>query len=350
MADTALVEKPVRTYRDYGRPLWRRVLLTHPMAVIAALVLVYLVAAITVKGFAGPLTFQYLLPDLVAILLIALPMTLVIITGEIDLSVASTAALAGGVFGVANQAGVPTALAALLGLATGVLAGAVNGFFITVVGLPSLAVTIGTLALFRGVAQGIIGNAGAGDFPEELRDAVLSRIPGTPIPSALVVVALLAVIFGVVLHLTPVGRGIFAIGLSSEAARFSGVGIERTKFALFTISGTVAGLAGMYYALRTGVALPDNTAGLELSVIAAVLLGGVSIFGGRGTLVGVIAGVLLIGVLSRALILAKFGSDVVSIVTGGLLVISVLTTSFLAWIRRRRTRPGGKKGSPRPAE
>jgi rhamnose transport system permease protein len=350
MADTALTDKPIRSYRDFGRPLWRRVLFTHEMAVIAALALVYVVAVLSVRNFAGPLTWQYLLPDLVAVLLLALPMTLVIITGEIDLSVASTAALVGGVFGVANQAGVPTALAALLGLAAGFLAGAVNGFFITVVGLPSLAVTIGTLALFRGVAQGIIGNAGAGDFPEELRDAVLSRIPGTPIPSALVVVALLAIAFAVVLHFTPTGRGIFAIGLSSEAARFSGVRIEHTKFVLFTVSGAVAGLAGMYYALRTGVALPDNTRGLELSVIAAVLLGGVSIFGGRGALHGVIAGVLLIGVLSRALILANFGSDVVSIVTGGLLVISVLTTSFLAWTRRRRVRPGGKKGPPRPAE
>jgi len=350
VADTALTDKPVRTYRDYGRPLWRRVLLTHEMAVVAAVVLVYVVAAFTVKNFTSPLTWQYLLPDLVAVLLIALPMTLVIITGEIDLSVASAAALAGGVFGVANQAGVPTALAALLGLVTGFAAGAFNGFFITVLGLPSLAVTIGTLALFRGVAQGIIGNAGAGGFPDELRDVVLSRIPGTPIPSAIVVVALLAIVFAVVLHATPTGRGIFAIGLSSEAARFSGVRIERTKFALFTVSGGVAGLAGMYYALRTGVALPDNTAGLELNVIAAVLLGGVSIFGGRGALHGVIAGVLLIGLLGRALILGGFGSDVVSIVTGGLLVLSVVTTSFLAWARRRRVKPGGKKGSSRPAE
>ena len=111
-----------------------------------------------------------------------------------------------------------------------------------------------------------------------------------------------------------------------------------------------AAVAGIYYALRTGVALPDNTKGLELSVIAAVLLGGVSIFGGRGALHGVIAGVLLIGLLGRALILANLGSDVVSIVTGGLLVISVLTTSFLAWARRRRVRPGGKKGLPRPSE
>lgn len=345
-----LAEKPVRTYRDHGRPLWRRILLTHEMAIIGLLVLVYVVASITVRGFSGPLTIQYLLPDLAPVLLIALPMTLIIVTGEIDLSVASTAGLAGVAFGIAHAAGLGVGVALVTAVLVGIVAGAINGFFITVVGLPSLAVTIGTLALFRGLAVGLIGTDRVGGFPDELRSLALDRIPGTPIPNIIVVFVVLAIVFAAVLHFTPVGRSIFAIGLSSEAARFSGVRIERTKFLLFVISGLISALAGIYYALKTNVSLAENTAGLELSVIAAVLLGGVSIFGGRGALHGVIAGVLLIGLIGSALRLAGLTSDVISIVTGVLLVASVVTTSFLAWFRRRRVVPGGKKGSPGPVQ
>ena len=117
----------------------------------------------------------------------------------------------------------------------------------------------------------------------------------------MILFVILAIVFAVLLHFTPFGRGIFAIGLSTEAARFSGVQVERTKFILFVLSGAVSALAGIYYTLRFGSARGDNATGLELSVIAAVLLGGVSIFGGRGALHGVIAGVLLIGTLASAL-------------------------------------------------
>ena len=350
MTAPALAGKPVRTYRDHTRPLWRRIVLSHEMAIIGLLVLVVLVASLSLKGFFDARTIQYLLPEIIPVLLLALPMTLIIVTGEIDLSVASTAGLAGVAFGIAYTAGVPVVAAILLALAVGVLAGVLNGFFITVVGLPSLAVTIGTLALFRGLAAGLIGTDRVGDFPQELRDLALDRIPGTPIMNTFVLFVLLAIVFAAVLHFTPVGRGIFAIGLSSEAARFSGVRIERTKFVLFVVSGLVAGLVGVYYALKSNIALADNTTGLELSVIAAVLLGGVSIFGGRGALHGVIAGVLLIGVVGSALRLAGLTSDVIQIVTGVLLVASVVTTSFLAWFRRRRVVPGGKKGSPGPVQ
>jgi rhamnose transport system permease protein len=347
---TALADKPVRSYRDHGRPLWRRILFTHEMAIIALLVVVYLVASAVVPGFAGTLTIQYLLPNIAAILLIALPMTLIIVTGEIDLSVASTAGLAGVAFGMTHAAGLGVGVALLVAVLVGLAAGAVNGFFITVIGLPSLAVTIGTLALFRGLAVGLVGTDRIGDFPDDLRGLVLDRIPGTPIPNIIVLFVVLAIVFAVVLHFTPTGRGIYAIGLASEAARFSGVRIERTKFLLFVVSGLVSAIAGIFYALKANVSLADNTAGLELSVIAAVLLGGVSIFGGRGALHGVIAGVLLIGFVASALRLAGLTSDVISIVTGVLLVASVVATSFLAWLRRKRVVPGGKKGSPRPSE
>ncbi|MGW9630282.1 ABC transporter permease [Agromyces sp. NPDC055520] len=331
----------VRSYRAYDRPLWQRVLLTREMAIVALLVVVAVVAVLSVRGFSQPITLTFLLLDVMPILLIALPMTLIIITGEIDLSVASIVGLASVLTGVLTQAGLPFEVAGLLAIIAGAIGGAVNGFLVTVVGLPSLAVTIGTLALYRGLAVGLLGTTAVTDFPEFWTDLAKARVGNTNIPLVLFLFLALLVVFVVLLHFTPFGRGIYTIGLASETARFSGVRVERTKFILFVLSGTISAIAGIYYTLRFGSARGDNATGLELQVIAAVLLGGVSIFGGRGAIHGVIAGVLLIGVLASALRLANVTSDVINIITGVLLVLSVVATSFLAWLRKRRRAPGG---------
>jgi rhamnose transport system permease protein len=301
-----------------------------------------------VRNFDKPITITYLFLDIAPTLLIALPMTLIIITGEIDLSVASTVGLASVIAGTLHQAGLPFALAAVIAVIVGALGGALNGFLVTVAGLPSLAVTIGTLALYRGLAVGLLGTTAVTDFPEFWTDLAKAKIPGTPVPLVVVPFVILAIAFAVVLHFTPFGRGIFAIGLNDEAAIFSGVNVNRTKFILFVVCGAVSALAGIYYTLRYGSARGDNATGLELQVIAAVLLGGVSIFGGRGALHGVIAGVILIGVIASALRLANVTSDVINIITGVLLVLSVVSTSFLAWLHRVRQKPGGTKRSARP--
>jgi rhamnose transport system permease protein len=334
---------PARSYRDYGHPLWRRILINREAAVIAGLVLVIIVASISVRAFAKPITMTYLFLDITPILLIALPMTLIIITGEIDLSVASVVGLSSVTLGVLHQGGMPIPAAALVALVVGAVAGAFNGFLVTVVGLPSLAVTIGTLALYRGLAVGLLGTKAVTEFDEFWTDVAKSKIPGTPIPSVVILVAVLAILFAILLHFTTFGRGVYAIGLSTEAARFSGVRVERTKFILFVLAGVISALAGIYYTLRFGTARGDNATGLELSVIAAVLLGGVSIFGGRGALHGVLAGALLIGTLASALRLANVTSDVINIITGTLLVLSVVTSSFLAWLQKRRQSAGKKR-------
>jgi len=335
-----------RTYKDYSQPLWRRLLLSREAAVIGALALVIIVSMISVKSFSKPITVTYLFLDIAPILLIALPMTLIIITGEIDLSVASIVGLSSVTLGVLHQGGMPIEGAAVVSLLVGAAAGALNGFLITVVGLPSLAVTIGTLALYRGLAVGLLGTKAVTEFTEFWTDLAKSKIPGTTIPSVVVLIVVLAIVFVVLLHFTKFGRGIYAIGLSPETARFSGIRVERTKFILFVIAGLISALAGIYYTLRFSSARGDNAAGLELSVIAAVMIGGVSIFGGRGTLVGPLAGAVLIGVLASALRLANVTSDVINIITGALLVASVVGTSFLAWARKSRSRPGGKKPEP----
>jgi rhamnose transport system permease protein len=228
----------------------------------------------------------------------------------------------------------------------GLIGGAVNGFLVAVVGLPSLAVTIGTLALFRGLAVGLLGTTAITEFPQFWTDLVKSRIPGTPIPAVTILLVILIAVFAVVLHFTSFGRGVYAIGLSKDAAAFSGVRVARTKFILFLLTGAVSALAGIYYTLLYTSARGDNATGVELSVIAAVLLGGVSIFGGRGALHGVVAGVLLIGALASALRLAGVTSDVIGIITGTLLVLSVLTSSFLAWLQRARQGSRKKQQAP----
>jgi rhamnose transport system permease protein len=350
MTAASLAVKPTRNYANYARPVWQRVLFTREMGIVALLVLVVIVAMSTVNNFGSPVTVSYLLLDVAPILLIALPMALIMITGEIDLSVASIVGLSSVVVGTLTQGGVPFEIAAVVALLAGMIGGAVNGFLVTVVGLPSLAVTIGSMALFRGIAVGLLGTTAVTDFPEFWTDLARSKIEGTPIPTIMVPFIVLLIVFVILLHFTPFGRGIFSIGLNKEAAIFSGVSVNRTKFILFVLSGLVSAFAGIYFTLRFGTARGDNATGLELQVIAAVVLGGVSVFGGRGALHGVLAGVLLIGTLGSALRLANVSSDLITILTGALLVVSVVAASFLGWARTKRVLPkarekGGVPGS-----
>ncbi|MEJ1154830.1 MULTISPECIES: ABC transporter permease [Microbacterium] len=334
---------PVRVYQAHAKPAWRRVLLTRESTIIAILAIVIAFSLIAVPNFDSPLTVTYLLRDIAPILLIALPMTLIIITEEIDLSVASIVGLSSVMVGILTQAGLPFVLAAILAVLVGAVAGMVNGFLVTVVGLPSLAVTIGTLALFRGIAVGLLGTTAITDFPEAWSDLAKANIPGTPVPMIMVPFAILAIVFAVLLHFTPFGRSLYAIGLNKEAAAFSGIDVGQTKFILFVFSGSVSGFAGVYFTLLYSNARGDNAMGMELQIIAAVLLGGVSIFGGRGALHGVIAGVLLIGTLGSALRLAGITSDIINVITGLLLVASVVSASLLAWLQNRRSAAIGKK-------
>lgn len=314
---------------------WRR-LLGRDAVLVVALVLTITVAMAVVPRFASPVTTGFLLLDVVPVLLIAMPMTLVVITGEIDLSVASVAGLASALMGVLWQSGtsVPVMLATVL--VVGALAGAFNGFLVAVVGLPSLAVTIGTLALFRGLALVVIGDDAVADFPPELNAFVTSKLGATGVPTVMIGVALIVVAFGVLLHLTPFGRGLYALGNSREAARFVGIKVRRSTCWLFVASGAVAALAGIFWTLRYSSARSDNASGLELAVIAAVLLGGVSIFGGKGSIPGVVAAVLLIGVINYALRLGRVSDVVLIIVTGSLLIASVVAPSVAAALGRRR--------------
>ena len=300
------------------------------------------IGALTIDGVSSPRFWRFVILEIIPIALIALPMTLIVITGEIDLSVASILGLTCTVMGQLWFLGV-TSLPILIAvcLALGAVLGAVNGTFITVFGLPSLAVTIGTLALYRGLAYVVLGDRAVADYPTDWTRSAIAPIPGLTIPWFVLVVAVLAIGFGVVLYATPIGRGLYAMGNNKDAATFAGINVARTKFWLYVVCGMVSALAGVFWTLRFASARADNGVGLELSVVAAVLLGGVSIFGGRGGLVGVIAAVLLLGVLRNALQLAYVPANTLTIVTGALLIASVVGPNLVAMarerLRRRRT-------------
>jgi rhamnose transport system permease protein len=273
--------------------------------------------------------------------IIALPLTLIVITGEIDLSVASILGLCGVVMAELFKHGWEMWPAMGVAVLLGAVLGAFNGVLVTRIGLPSLAVTIGTLTLYRGVAQGILPTDTIGGFPTYLTNIGVLPIGGTHVSWSIAFFAVLAVIFAVVLHATPLGRAIFAIGAGQEAAFFAGIRVKRIKLVLFVLSGVVSAFAGAIYTLRYGSARADNGLGMELAVIAAVLLGGVDFDGGRGTLGGVVAGVLLIGLLRNLLMLRDVATEIQSIVTGLLLIVSVLTPRIVAGVREARRHPRG---------
>jgi rhamnose transport system permease protein len=327
------------------RPLLRR-LLRWETALVLLLLAVGLVGEQTSPGFLTGTNLFYVGLDVSEIALMALPLTMIIIAGEIDLSIASILGLTSALLGWLWNSGWPLELIFPTVLVAGALAGALNGFLVTRLGLPSLAVTIGTLALYRGLAFVILGDQAVADFPASYTRYGTTPIPGTQVPYPMALFAVLAVVFAVVLHATPFGRSVFAIGANQEAAFFSGIRVRRTKFILYVLSGAMSGLAGIVYTLRFASARADNGAGLELAVVAAVLLGGVSIFGGKGTLGGVVAAVFLLGGIRSALILNDVSNDILNVVTGLLLIGSVIAPNASAAIGQAVSRRRAASATP----
>jgi rhamnose transport system permease protein len=282
--------------------------------------------------------------------IMALPLTLIVITGEIDLSVAAMLGLSCAVFGDAFGHGIDVYVAMLIALAVGAVGGALNGFLVTRLGLPSIAVTIGTLTMFRGIAEVILGQSEVTGFP-----ASLTGLGVTPAFAQLawtfVIFLVLAAIFAVVLHMTPVGRSLFAIGLNKETAFFSGIRVRRIQFLLYVASGVICAMVGILYALQNDASRFDAGTGLELNVVAVVLFAGVSIFGGRGTIIGVVLSVLVVGSFDEALTLINVSAEEQNIFFGVLLLISVLLPNGADGynrLRRRLRRHEGGAAHPPP--
>lgn len=258
--------------------------------------------------------------------LIALGMTLIIITAGIDLSVGSSLALVSVAVGFSFAAGLPLPLAILFGVFVGLAAGAFNSFFVTQLELHPLVVTLGTLALFRGVAFGLSDADAVSDFPAWF-DYFGQFFIG-PIPGQLILFVIAVAVVWLILARTRYGRYVYAIGSNEEAARFSGVPIRRVKIALYTGTGFLVALAAIIYTSRVSTARADSGTGLELDVIAAVVLGGASIYGGKGSIPGTVLGLLIIATLRNGLVLAGVSSTWQLFVLGVLLIAAVFFNEF----------------------
>jgi len=260
--------------------------------------------------------------------LLAIPMTLIVLTAGIDLSVGSTMALCAVVFGISIHAGLPPIAAALLSLLVGAGAGALNGIFVAKLKVHPLIVTLATLAAYRGIAEGISLGRPFSGFSDSFTFLGQGSILGLPVPGIvfLIVLAVAAIMIGG----TPLGLSLSAIGFNEKAARYSGLAVTRIKLLLYTSSGLAAGMAALLFVARRNTAKADIGTGMELDVITAVVLGGTSIFGGRGRLFGTVLGVLLIHEV-REFVSWQWNRDELNlIVVGALLILSVLADSLLS--------------------
>lgn len=284
--------------------------------------------------------------DFMEIGIMMLPMVFIIVTGNIDLSIASTLGLSASLMGRLFMAGWNIWLAVLAALLVSVVAGLLNGVLIARLKLPSLVVTIGTLSFYRGLAYALLGDQAARGYPPAFAYLGQGTLGETRIPFALLVFIVLALVFGLVLHKTTFGRYLYAIGNNEQASRYSGVPVDRIKISLYVLSSVMAALAGFILAARFGSTRPDIGTGLELTVITVTVLGGVSIFGGQGTLVGAVLALILVGLLRFGMGLVNIQGQVQSIIIGLLLILSILLprlggqlSAGFAWpaVSRRRT-------------
>jgi len=307
---------------------WERVLL-------ALLVMLLIVFGISQPGFMSVDTLADSTFNFSEKGLLALAIALLIVCGEIDLSIAATLALSSLAMGYAMRADFGPWGIGAAALLTGCLAGAVNGVLVTLYKLPSIVVTIGTLSLYRGLALVVLGDQSISGYPEvfsTLGNSYLGEVIGVkwlvvPIEFVLLVIAALAV--GLFLHRTIMGRRIYAIGSNPIAARFSGIEVDRYRFALFVFAGLMAAVAAILLTGRIGSTRPNIAMGWELDAITMVILGGVAIEGGRGSIVGTMLAVLLLGLFTFGMGMANVTGIVMSMVIGILLIVSMVLPRLL---------------------
>lgn len=267
--------------------------------------------------------------------LLALALALLIVCGEIDLSIAASLALSSLAMGYSMRAGAGPWGIAAAALVTGGVAGAVNGALVTRYRIPSIVATIGTLSLYRGLALVALGDQSISGYPEifsTLGNAYLGTLVGLPwlvVPVEFAALLLLAVTTGLFLHRTTMGRRVYAIGANPVAARFSGIAADRYRFALFLFAGLTAGLAAILLTGRIGSTRPNIALGWELDAITMVILGGVAIEGGRGSIVGTLLATVLIGVLTFGMGMANVTGIVMSMLIGLMLIIAMVLPRLL---------------------
>ncbi|HET8726579.1 MAG TPA: ABC transporter permease [Alphaproteobacteria bacterium] len=302
---------------------------------LGLLALVFVVNSLTSPYFLDPYNLADSTFNFSEKAIVALPMALLIIGRDIDLSVAAIIALASLAMGFANEAGAPPAVLVTVGLAVGLGAGLFNGLIVTRFAIPAIVVTIGTMSLYRGIAFVVLGDQAFTGYPPAFSQLGQGYLWGM-IPYEFLVFLALAVIFGIVLHGTTIGRRIYAIGNNPVAARFSGIPVDRYRLALFAVTGLMSGLAAVLLTARIGSTRPNIALGWELEVITMVVLGGVAIMGGSGTIGGVVIAVFLLGMVTFGMGLANIPGIVMSIVVGALLILAIATPIMIRRLKAWR--------------
>jgi rhamnose transport system permease protein len=316
------VEQTKRVIPDRLETPFRRLLGSWEVLLFCVAVLIFIANSLASPYFLNAWNLSDATFNFTEKALIAFAMALLIIAGEIDLSVAAIIALASTAMGYAAQLGVGAPGLVAIGITTGLACGAFNGLLVAGLKLPSIVVTIGTMSLFRGISYLVLGDQAFGKYPPEFAFFGQGYVFWV-ISFEFVLFLVMAVIFAILLHRTSFGRHVYVIGNNPHAARFSGIPVERVKFILFLLTGLMSGIAAVCLTSRLGSTRPSIAQGWELEVVTMVVLGGVSILGGSGTIVGVVIAAFVMGLVTFGLGLLNVPGIVMSIFIGLLLIITI---------------------------
>ncbi|CAN7611669.1 ABC transporter permease [Rhizobium rhizogenes] len=304
-----------------GTP-FKRILASWEVLLLGVAIAIFIFNSLASPYFLDPYNLSDATFNFTEKAMIAFAMALLVIAGEIDLSVAAIIALASTAMGAAAQAGVDTVGLVAIGLGVGLLCGLFNGFLVSGLKLPSIVVTIGTMSLFRGISYIVLGDQAYGNYPDSFAYFGQGYVVWV-FSFEFVLFIVLAIIFAIVLHATNFGRQVYTIGNNDFAARFSGIPVERVKFILFLLTGLMSGIAAVCLTSRLGSTRPSIALGWELEVVTMVVLGGVSILGGSGTIGGVVIAAFVMGLVTFGLGLLNVPGIVMSIFIGLLLIITI---------------------------
>ncbi|MCV9946526.1 MULTISPECIES: ABC transporter permease [unclassified Rhizobium] len=304
-----------------GTP-FRRIVASWEVLLFAVAVLIFIFNSLASPYFLDAWNLSDATFNFTEKAMIAFAMALLVISGEIDLSVAAIIALASTAMGAAAQVGIGTPGLVAIGIGTGLACGIFNGVLVSVLKLPSIVVTIGTMSLFRGISYIVLGDQAYGKYPADFAYFGQGYVVWV-FSFEFVLFIVLAILFAILLHATNFGRQVYAIGNNDFAARFSGIPVERVKFILFLLTGVMSGVAAVCLTSRLGSTRPSIAQGWELEVVTMVVLGGISILGGSGTIVGVVIAAFVMGLVTFGLGLLNVPGIVMSIFIGLLLIITI---------------------------
>ncbi|MCF1466032.1 ABC transporter permease [Agrobacterium vitis] len=318
-----------------GTPI-RRLLASWEVLLLGVAVVIFIANALASPYFLDAWNLSDATFNFTEKAMIAFAMALLVIAGEIDLSVAAIIALASTAMGAAAQLGVGTPGLVMIGIGVGLLCGVFNGVLVAGLKLPSIVVTIGTMSLFRGISYIVLGDQAYGKYPESFAYFGQGYVAWM-FSFEFVLFLVLAALFAVLLHATNFGRQVYVIGNNPLAARFSGIPVDRVKFILFLLTGLMSGIAAVCLTSRLGSTRPSIAQGWELEAVTMVVLGGVSIVGGAGTIGGVVIAAFVMGLVTFGLGLLNVPGIVMSIFIGLLLIITIALPILARRMRDMRT-------------